>query len=292
MAERTLRILLCLSEYGSACSVRWLIEEAPPVSQENEYHDNMVTMLELIWGEGYMAPGGAGSVAKMLRGLDTRGKRILDIGCGIGGPAFEMARTFGADVVGIDLEAPLIERATLAAERHGLSARCTFLTVEAGPLPFDDQSFDIVVTAGAITQTKDKVAIFNDCFRVLRPGGALSCYDWTRADGEYSADMLYWFKMEELTYALETLQDYSKNFHACGYVDVDIEDASDWYRRQANREYDLIRGDLYPRMVELLGRKSADHFVENWRAMVVVCDKGEMRQGYCRGRKPAASASD
>lgn len=33
--------------------------------------------------------------------------------------------------------------------------------------------------------------------------------------------------------------------------------------------------------------KDADHFVENWRAMVIVCEAGEMRQGYCRGRTPA-----
>jgi len=42
-------------------------------------------------------------------------------------------------------------------------------------------------------------------------------------------------------------------------------------------------------MVERLGQKDADHFVENWRAMLVVCEKGEMRQGYCRGRRPFAS---
>jgi hypothetical protein len=39
-------------------------------------------------------------------------------------------------------------------------------------------------------------------------------------------------------------------------------------------------------MVELLGQQDADHFVEDWRAMVVVIDSGEMRQGYCRGRRP------
>jgi len=257
------------------------------MSHENEYHDNMVTMLELIWGEGYMAPGGPGNVARMLQGLETRGKRILDIGCGIGGPAFEMVESFGAEVVGIDLEAPLLERARASAERKGISDRCTFQVVEVGRLPFDDQTFDIVVTAGAITQTKDKAAIFADCLRILRPGGHLSCYDWLRADhGEYSDDMLYWFKMEGLTYALETLDEYRQHFMHCGYVDIEIEDASDWYRKHANREMELINGELYPRMVESLGQESADYFVENWRSMVVVINKGEMRQGYCRGRKP------
>lgn len=247
----------------------------------------MVTMLELIWGEGYMAPGGPGNVAKLLNGIETHGKRILDIGCGIGGPAFEMARTHGADIVGIDLEAPLIDRAKASAVNLGLSERCTFQTVELGPLPFVDESFDIVISSGAFTQTKDKEIILGECFRVLRPGGYVSCYDWLKPDGDYSDDMRYWFKMEGLTYALETPEAYADHFIRCGFVDVTTEDASDWYREEVQREYELIRGDLYPRMVELLGKKDADHFVEDWRAMTVVIDKGEMQQGYCRGQRPS-----
>jgi len=257
------------------------------MSHDDEYHDNMITMLELIWGDGYMAPGGSGNVARLLSGIECHGKRILDIGCGIGGPAFEMAKTHGAEVVGIDLEAPLIERASNRAAELGLADRCRFQAVQKGPLPFDDQSFDIVVTSGALTQTEDKEAIFTDCLRILRPAGHLSCYDWTKSPGEYSADMLHWFKIEELTYALETLDAYEQHLQNCGYADVRIEDASDWYRRESRREYELIRGDLYERMVELLGQADADHFVENWRALAVVCEAGELRQGYCRGRRPS-----
>ena len=260
------------------------------MTHEDEYDDNMVTMLELIWGKGYMAPGGPGNVAKLLNGIDTHGKRILDIGCGIGGPAFEMARTHGANVVGIDLEAPLIERANRAADELGLAARCTFQTVEIGPLPFPDQSFDIVISSGAFTQTPDKPGILRDSFRILRPGGYLSCYDWLKGDyDEYSQDMLYWFKVEGLTYALETLQGYADQFRNCGFADVHAADATHWYHDEAHREYELMKGDLYPRMVELLGQKDADRYVEDWRAMVIVIDKGEMRQGYCRGRRPGAT---
>ena len=261
------------------------------MTHEDEYQDNMVAMLELIWGEGYMAPGGPGNVARMLKGIDTRGKRVLDIGCGIGGPAFEMARTHSANVVGIDLEDPLVARATQAAADLGLSDKCTFQTVTAGPLPFDDESFDIVISAGAFTQIEDKAGILGESLRVLKPGGYLSCYDWLKSDGEYSEDMHYWFKLEGLTYELETLHGYRDQFFNCGFVDVVAEDATAWYREQARREYDLIRGDLYPRMVELLGQQDADHFVENWRALVTVIDKGEMRQGYCRGRRPELQQS-
>ena len=39
------------------------------MDHQDEYYDNMITMLELIWGEGYMAPGGSGNVEKMLNPL-------------------------------------------------------------------------------------------------------------------------------------------------------------------------------------------------------------------------------
>ena len=255
------------------------------MSHEDEYHDNMVALLEIIWGEGYMAPGGPGNVAKMLDGLEPAGKRILDIGCGIGGPSMEMATVHDAIVTGIDLEAPLIERAKKRAA--DLGSRCRFQTVEIGPLPFDDESFDIVVSAGAVTQTEDKASIFAEIYRVLKPGGWFSCYEWMKADGEYSGDMRYWFKMEGLTYAMQTLERHGELLEDAGFSEVTTTDATNWYRAEARREYDLIKGDLYDTVVESLGKEDADYFVENWRAMVVVIDKGEMRQGYCRGHKPA-----
>jgi len=261
------------------------------MAHDNEYYDNMVTMLELIWGEGYMAPGGPGNVAKLLQGTRPEGKRILDIGCGIGGPALEMASTFGATVSGIDLEAPLITRATADARARGLDGQCQFQTVSIGPLPFPDESFDIVVSSGAITQISDKKSSFIEILRVLEPGGYLSCYEWMRSDKDYSDDMAEWFKLEELTYDLKTLDDYGERFVAAGFNDVVMTDASNWYRNEARREYELIKGELYERMVELLGQADADHFVLNWRALAVVCESGELLQGYCRGTKYQATSN-
>jgi len=255
------------------------------LSHENEYPENTVQMLELIWGEGYMAPGGPGNVAKLLRGTNPRGRRILDIGCGIGGPAFEMLRTHGAQVVGIDLEEPLIERAKADARKLGLQEHCQFQTVTVGPLPFPDESFDIVTSSGALTQTGNKAALLDECMRVLTPGGHLSCYEWMRSDQEYSDDMHHWFEVEGLTYVMEELSDYADRFRAAGFNDVVATDATPWYQVEARREYELIKGELYPRVVTLLGSDDADHFVEDWRAMLVVIDSGEMRQGYCRGTK-------
>jgi len=258
------------------------------MEHQEEYHDSMVQLLELVWGEGYMTPGGPGSVARMLDGLDTAGKRILDIGCGLGGPACEMAVTYGASVVGVDLEAPLVARANAYAAKAGLAERCRFQEVEIAPLPFDAGEVDIVRSAAALTQTEDKPAMLADILRVLRPGGWISTYDWMKTDAEYSDDMRYWFKMEGLTYAMVTLEEQAALLREAGFDNVDAADASDWYRREARREYDLLRGELNSTMIDLIGAEDSDHFIENWRAMLVVIDSGEKRQGYCRGQKPAA----
>ena len=257
------------------------------MEHQSEYHDAMIDLLELIWGDGFMAPGGEGNVAKLIGDLDIRDKQVLDIGCGLGGPACLLASQYGARVVGIDLEVPLIERARRRAIALGLEAQTEFKTVNPGPMDFPDQAFDVVISSGAFTQTPNKPEIFAECVRVLRPGGTLTCYEWMKIDGDYSDDMRYFFKMEGLTYAMETLARYGEILREVGFTDIKLSDASDWYRREVRREYEQLGSRLYPRAVELIGQQHADHFVENWRAMMVVCEKGEMRQGYCRARKAA-----
>jgi ubiquinone/menaquinone biosynthesis C-methylase UbiE len=256
------------------------------MAHESEYDDTLVTLLELIWGEGYMAPGGDGNVAKIAEGIDLQDKRVLEIGCGIGGPAFFLARNYGANVVGTDLEPRLLELARQRAKKYGLEAKTDFQLVEPGPLGFPDESFDFVMSSGAFTQIGYKVEMFKDVLRVLKPGGVFSCYEWMKGEGDYSEDMHYWFKLEGLTYALETPERYEELLSATGFVDVLVEERSDWYRKKVREEYELLRDELYPRAVELIGEEHAAHLMENWRSMMVVCDKGELRQAYSRGCKP------
>ena len=254
----------------------------------SEYHEAMVAFLEWIWGRDFMAPGGEGNVDRLVEGIDLAGKRVLDIGCGIGGPAFHLARKHGAHVTGIDLEPQLIERATRRAAELGLSQQAEFRTVTLGPLDFPDASFDVIFTSGALTQTGDKVGIVAECLRVLEPGGILTCYDWLKSEAPISDDMRYFIRMEGLTYNLISLAELGRHLVEGGFTDVTMEDASDWYRRESRREYERMRGDRR-RVVELIGEAEADRMIEDWRSMVVVCEKGELRQGYTRGRRPRIS---
>ncbi len=254
---------------------------------QDEYHDAMIDMLELIWGHGFLIPDGPENVRRTVAGLDLKDKRVLDIGSGIGGPALLLAGEMGAKVAGIDLEGPLVERARAYAEAAGLSGRIEFRQVNPGPLPFGDGSFDLVYSSGVFTQVEDKLGMFREIFRVLAPGGHVTCYDWMKSGAPYGEDMRYWFKMEGLTYAMETLERHGEILREAGFEDISLEDDQEAYRNLCHREYEQIKGPLKPRMIELLGREQQEHFLENWRAMVVVLDRGELRPGFYRARKPA-----
>ena len=201
------------------------------MGHEIEYDDAMVKVLEMIWGQGFMAPGGEGNVENLVGGIDLQSQRVLDIGCGIGGPAFVLAQKYGAHVVGIDIEPQLIDQAHSRAIELGLDDQTQFRHVTAGPLDFPDETFDVVFSSGALTQVADKLGVYREAWRVLKPGGYFTCYDWMRPAGEYSKDMLYWFELEGLTYAMETLDHHKKTFETAGFIEVQIKDKSDWYRR-------------------------------------------------------------
>ena len=257
-----------------------------PTGHQDEYHDSMVDMLELIWGRGFMIPDGPHNVRRTVAGLDIRGKAVLDIGSGIGGPALLLAGEMGARVTGVDLEGPLIARSRAYAAEAGLDNRIEFRQVEAGPLPFEDGRFDVVYSSGAFTQVEDKAGMFAEVFRVLGPGGVFTCYDWMKGDKPYSDDMYYWFKMEGLTFAMETLEAHGRILRDAGFVDIELEDDGQAYRDLCRREYEQMRGPLRTRMIEMLGRETQEHFLEDWRAMQVVLDKGELRPGFYRGITP------
>ena len=72
---------------------------------------------------------------------------MLDLGCGIGGPARYLAATFGCKVTGIDLSPAFIDAAAYLTARCGLSDRVSFQVGDAQNLPFDDASFECRVFA-------------------------------------------------------------------------------------------------------------------------------------------------
>jgi phosphoethanolamine N-methyltransferase len=171
-----------------------------------EYTGDAIAAYELRWGEGFLSPGGAEEVARMLEGADLRGREVLDIGCGIGGADVVLVRDHGAGhVLGIDVERPALDRAAARATAAGLTDRLSFQLVAPGPLPFAEASFDVVFSKDSIIHVADKAALFGEALRVLRPGGGFVVSDWFRGSTRFSEEMTAYVETGHLTFNMVTV---------------------------------------------------------------------------------------
>jgi len=108
------------------------------------------------------------------------GERVLDLGSGAGTDSLIAAQMVGETgrVTGIDMTPEMLANARAAAIEIG-ATNVEFVEGEAEHLPFDDESFDIVISNGVIDLIPDKDGVFTELHRVLVPGGRLQIADIT-----------------------------------------------------------------------------------------------------------------
>lgn len=108
---------------------------------------------------------------------------LLDIGCGIGGPARYFATAFGCRVTGIDLTREYIDAARLLTEKTGLDDRVTFDCGDATALPYDDGAFDMAWALNVTMNIEDRAGFYAEVRRVLAPGGKLAISELGQGPG-------------------------------------------------------------------------------------------------------------
>jgi SAM-dependent methyltransferase len=108
--------------------------------------------------------------------------RLLDVGCGLGGPSRHLAAAYGCDVTGIDINAPFVELATFLTERCGLAAKARFLLADATDIPLASVGFDFAFSQHVAMNVADRVALYGEIRRLLVPGGRFAMYDVVAGD--------------------------------------------------------------------------------------------------------------
>jgi SAM-dependent methyltransferase len=259
-----------------------------PGSGSTGYREDEVSRLEFIWGEGFMSPGGPAEVARTLAGVDLTGLDVLDIGCGIGGVDLALVREHGAArVTGVDVQSDLLDVAVERARRVGLAGRVQYQLVVPGPLPFDDDTFDVAFSKDAIIHVHDKAALYADIHRVLRPGGLLRVSDWLRGDGdEFTAQIGDLVGEAGHDFTMWSLAEAGRVVTTLGFVDVELEDRNQWYLAEARREVDELRGPSRADFVDRYGEEATVGEIDFWTLLVDNLDQGALRPGHIRGRKP------
>jgi ubiquinone/menaquinone biosynthesis C-methylase UbiE len=147
------------------------------------------------------------------------GSRVLDVGCGIGGPACHIAHSSGAQVLGITPNTEQLRIARAAAQARGLAGQVRFELGDAAKLPCDDASCDAVLFFESACHFPDRLAFFAEAARVLRPGGYLAGEDWLMRQACEPALRDAWAQRVCTTWAipeLGTVDSYARGMRAAG----------------------------------------------------------------------------
>jgi ubiquinone/menaquinone biosynthesis C-methylase UbiE len=147
-----------------------------------------------LLGESFH-PGGTALTERLGALLELSPEHVvLDAASGNGTSALFLAQRFGCQVIGVDLGAENVARATTEAERLELADRVRFQVGDAEQLPIDDSTIDAVVCECAFCTFPDKPKAAREFARVLRPDGRVGLSDITRAPGRPGefADLMAW----------------------------------------------------------------------------------------------------
>jgi ubiquinone/menaquinone biosynthesis C-methylase UbiE len=115
----------------------------------------------------------------------TAADRVLDLGCGIGNILIALSErtTFARPAVGVDVSPDLIELGRQEVRRAGMEGRIHLQVAPATSLPFDDASFDVVLTSHVIKHLDDEAITraFHEVARVLRHGGRFLMWEFKKS---------------------------------------------------------------------------------------------------------------
>ena len=132
--------------------------------------------LEAYLGGAYLHPGGARATLALLERLElTRGRRVLEIGCGTGATTLLLAQRTNATIVALDRSPRMLAMADQRLRQRVSRSGCALVQADINRgLPFTDGAFDAVLAESVIALLDDVDAVARECARVLAPGGRLA----------------------------------------------------------------------------------------------------------------------
>jgi 27-O-demethylrifamycin SV methyltransferase len=236
----------------------------------------------------------AALTARMLTGARiTRGDRVLDVGCGTGRQACDIAADCGASVLGITTSAAGVADACRLAARRGLDrVRFELRDGTANGLP--DASFDVVWVLESSHLMADRQALLSECARVLAPGGRLSVCDIVRkreipfAEVRARRDEFALLRAAFGDARMDPLDSYAQTVRGLGLELVDCSDVSE----QTLPTFSAWRANVAanePRLRELIGAAAVEEFVRATILLESLWADGTLGYGMLAARRARVS---
>ncbi|KMK52159.1 hypothetical protein RO21_02285 [[Actinobacillus] muris] len=175
-------------------------------------------------GKTRLRPGGKLATDWLIANGDFRkNKKVLEVACNMGTTAIEIAKQFGCQVIGIDLDEDALAKARQQIKENELEHLVQVQRGNATRLPFDDHSFDIVINEAMLTmlprEAKEKA--IKEYLRVLKPNGFLLTHD-VMLNTEDAEDLLAQLREAiNISVTPMTKNGWKTLFAECGFRNVD-----------------------------------------------------------------------
>ena len=201
-----------------------------------KHYDVLSRFYHLLWGphihhgywEGNETPGEA--QVKLIERLAARLQiapehHVLDIGCGLGGSACWLAKTFGCTVLGLTLSPVQAKAAEKRAVEEGVDKLVSFKVHDANKLDLPSETFDRICIIECSEHIHDKQTFFGDCARLLRPGGRLGLCAWLQGNTSRPEhkELVAEIRGAMLCPSLLTMEEQVSMLETAGFHEVDAE---------------------------------------------------------------------
>jgi cyclopropane fatty-acyl-phospholipid synthase-like methyltransferase len=183
------------------------------------------------------------------------GDRVLDVGCGIGKPAVQLARATGASVVGISINQGQVDAGNERAKAEGLADQVSFECADALKLPFEDASFDAVLAFESIVHM-ERLPALKEMARVLKPGGRVVLTDLIEIEDPDLDNPIN--ALESVTTFLQSLvrlEDYHELTAQAGLEIDELLDVS----VHTNKTYEVMAAGIKESIGEIAERWGGQH---------------------------------
>lgn len=173
------------SKYGGDVAAR----KASYADMVNKYYDLATDFYEWGWGQSFhfahqrKNESLREAIVRHEHYIGARldlqpGDKVLDVGCGIGGPLREIASFLDINLVGLNNNGYQIERGQILNQKAGLDKTCAYLKADFMDIPLPEDTFDGIYQIEATCHAPDKVGVYKEIYRVLKPGKLFAGYDW------------------------------------------------------------------------------------------------------------------
>lgn len=199
------------------------------------YSNEWIELAEYIYGTGYLSQGGVNAVYSQFDEINLNKTKLLDFGCGLGGPAIDLAKIYSVDITGIDIKEMLIDKAKKDYEnvKDSLKGTVTFQNFPDAPIltPFASNYFDIVSSREVLfyIPCECKELALKEIFRVLKNSGKLIVVDWIKGECSFSKTSLEMMKKDSAEFNLITIEEYMCILTVAGFENIKFFELTDDY---------------------------------------------------------------